>query len=206
MNDMTAGGGNGRVVYDAVTEIAEVPFDVIDDLGSGFVRYEFADDTVVYIPFDQLPLTARRYRVTVTEEPGHGHGGTMTRYDWADEAWRKQTEDALNPWKIPPAATPRPASHRIVLARFDGGWADWRLECLHGPDDPEWHVYCEECADRDCGHRTHRNVCIVRPWWDEEGVELVADTTGPVTVPFDVDVEWWMDVPRLIHRITREGQ
>ena len=72
MNDMTAGGGNGRVVYDAVTEIAEVPFDVIDDLGSGFVRYEFADDTVVYIPFDQLPLTARRYRVTVTEVEPEG--------------------------------------------------------------------------------------------------------------------------------------
>lgn len=126
----------------------------------------------------------------------------MTRYDWTEKPWRKQTEDALNPWKIPPVQPPEPAAHRIVLARFDGGWADWRLECLHGPGDPEWHVYCEECAEPGCGHRTHHDVCIVQPWWDEE--ELVADTDGPIPVPFDVDVEWNGYIPRLIPRITKD--
>jgi len=128
----------------------------------------------------------------------------MTRYDWTDEAWSKQTEQALNPWKIPPVQPPEPAAHRIVLARFDGGWADWRLECLHGLDDPKWHIYCEECAEPDCGSQTHHVECRLMPWWDEEGVELVADTDGPISVPFAVDVEWYADVPRLIPRIAKD--
>ena len=122
----------------------------------------------------------------------------MARYEWPPEPWRKKVEAELNPWKVPGKP---PASHRVVLARFDGGWADWRLECLHGPDDPAWHVYCEECTEPDCGHRTHHDECILRPWWDEEGVELVADTDGPISVPFDVDVEWDGYVPRLVPRV-----
>ena len=92
----------------------------------------------------------------------------MTRYDWTDEAWSKQTEDALNPWKVPPAETTEPASHRIVLARFDGGWPDWRLECLHDSADETWHVYCDDCNDPDCVDRYHHNSCILPPWWDDE--------------------------------------
>ena len=97
-----------------------------------------------------------------------------------------------------------PVAHRVVLEQFDGGWPYWRLDCLHGATDERWHVYCGECTDSDCGHRTHHDVCIVRPWWDEEGVELVADTTGPLNVPFGVDVEWDGDVPRLIPRIAKD--
>ena len=86
--------------------------------------------------------------------------------------------------------------HRIVLARIDGGYPEWGLECTHAPDDQRFHFYCTECSHPYCLEELrHHDECIVRPWWDEEGIELVADIDGPVTTPIPVRAvphgEWW---------------
>lgn len=71
--------------------------------------------------------------------------------------------------------------HRIILARITGGWVKWRLECAHAPDDPRFHFYCDHGIEPD-----QHVECIVRPWWDECGIELVEDTEGPIVTPIPV--------------------
>jgi hypothetical protein len=139
-------------------------------------------------------------RSEVGEEPNDTERGSRVAYEFLLGDLHLG-EDALNPWKVPGKPL---AAHRIVLARFDGGWPDWRLECLHDSADETWHVYCDDCNDPDCVDRYHHNSCILPPWWDDEEFGIVADTDGPINIPFDVDVEWWMDVPRLVPRIAKD--
>ena len=87
------------------------------------------------------------------------------------------------------------ADHRIILARITGGWVEWGLECTHAPDDPKFHHYCEDCNEPSCVERKHHDECIVHPWWNEEGIELVTDIDGPIVAPIPVRAvphgEWW---------------
>lgn len=118
--------------------------------------------------------------------------------EWEPPTDRPTVDDATRQEVENPS---EPAAHRVILARFDSGWADWRLECLH--DLIDWHVYCDECTNPDCCDAYHHDQCVLRTWWDEEHIELVADTTGPITVPFDVDVSWSAGVPKLAPRKAR---
>lgn len=87
------------------------------------------------------------------------------------------------------------ADHRIILARIDGGYPEWDLECTHAPDDQRFHFYCAGCSDPDCLERRYHIECVIQQWWGEEGIELVTDIDGPVTTPIPVRAvphgEWW---------------
>lgn len=96
------------------------------------------------------------------------------------------------------------ADHRIILARIDGGYPEWDLECTHAPDDQRFHFYCTGCSDPDCLERRYHIECVIQQWWiecviqqwwGEEGIELVTDIDGPVTTPIPARAvphgEWW---------------
>jgi len=61
-------------------------------------------------------------RSEVGEEPNDTERGSRVAYEFLLGDLHLG-EDALNPWKVPGKPL---AAHRIVLARFDGGWPDWR--------------------------------------------------------------------------------
>lgn len=88
---------------------------------------------------------------------------------------------------------PEPA-HQIVLARIDWGNAYWDLECLHPSTDERFHVY------RSGEVLGHHDECILRPRWFEYGLDMVADTSGPLTTPIPVDATWKGDYWKLTPR------
>ena len=87
---------------------------------------------------------------------------------------------------------------------FTGHPADpWRLVCTHGPE--AFRSTLEDGADDGTGE------CWIRSWWDECGVDMIADDpmnpwpkpVAPFRLPVDIDGNGWEDEPTFIVPATK---
>ena len=78
----------------------------------------------------------------------------------------------------------RPAEHLLHFAPNDGmgNGGDWRLECVHDPDDPKWLTIVGGVV---------LGQCWTIDWWDNDGYEAIHGSWPEDPVfPLPVDCIW----------------
>lgn len=87
----------------------------------------------------------------------------------------------------PPLPDPPGTPQHMLHLGVDGGYAEWRLECLHDPYDETWFPRDEATSEIDSS-----GECWTIDWFDNTELNAIRNLTEPMTFPMVVRC-WWDD-------------